>query len=67
MICVHDPEGSETKAIHTADPHRVALLTTGNNRVVVHLQDDMPSIVNVGEAGGNGGVVIEEIDVTYRR
>ena len=66
MICIQHPEGAKSKAIHTAESHRVPLLALGNN-TLVHLQDDIPCIVNEAEARGDSGVVIEKIDVTYRR
>ena len=65
--CIQHPEGAKSKAILTADPHRVPFLAVGNERTVVHLQDDIPQIVNEAEAGGDSSVVIDIIDVTCRR
>ena len=67
MVCIQHPEGTESKVIYTAHPHRVALLAVGNGRTVVHLEDDISGIVNVGEIGGNSGAVIDIVDVTYGR
>ena len=67
VICIQHPEGAKFKAIHTTDSHRFALLAVRNRRVIVHLEDDMPCIVDVAEIGSNSGVAIDKIDVTYRR
>ena len=67
VICIQHPEGPKIKAVITANSHRVPFLAVGNERIVVHLQDDMPRIVNEAEAGGDSSVAINIIDVTYRR
>ena len=64
--CIQHPEGTKSKAILTADSHRVPFLAVRNGRFV-HLQDDIPHIVNEAEAGGDSGVVIDKIDVTCTR
>ena len=66
VICIQHPDSAKSKVIHAAESHGVALLALKKVRFVVHLQDDMPCIVNVGEVGGNSGVAIDIIDVTYR-
>ena len=65
MVSIHNPEGTESKVIYTTDSHRVALLAVGNERTVVHFQDNISRIVDVGEIGGNGVVVIDKVDITY--
>lgn len=67
VICIHHPEGAKFKTIVTADSHGVPLLAVGNVRSVVHLQDNMARIVNIAKTRGESGVVIDIIDVTYRR
>ena len=66
VICIQDPEGAKSKAIHTADSHRVPLFAIGND-AIVHLQDDIPCVVNEAEARSDSGVAIDKVDVTYRR
>ena len=65
MVSIHNPEGTKSKVIYTTDSHRVALLAVGNERTVVHFQDNISRIVDVGEIGGNGVVVIDKVDITY--
>jgi hypothetical protein len=64
--CIQHPDRAKFKAIHTADSHRVALMGLMNDSFVIHFQDDMPCIVDVGEVGRNSGAAIDKIDGTYR-
>ena len=67
VVSIHNPEGTKSKVIYTTDPHRVALLAVGNERTVVHFQDNISRIVDVGEIGRDGVVVIDKVDITYGR
>ena len=67
VVSIQHPEGTKSKVICTTDSHRVALLAVGNERIVIHLEDNISNTVNVGETGGNSGVVIDKVDVTYGR
>ena len=65
VVSIQHPEHTKSKVIWTDHSHRVALLAVGNERIDIHLQDNIPNTVNVGETGGNSGVVIDKVDVTY--
>ena len=67
MVSIQHLEGTKSKGFCTTDSNRVALLAVGNERIDIHLQDNISNTVNVGETGGNGGVVIDKVDVTYGR
>ena len=65
VVSIQPPEGTRSKVLFTTDSPRVALLIIGNERIIIHFQDNVAKTVNVGETGGNSGVVIDKVDVTY--
>ena len=65
MVNIQHSEGTKSKVIYTTNSHRVALLVVENERIVIDLQDNISNNVNVKETGGNSGVVINKVDVTY--
>jgi hypothetical protein len=64
VICIQHPDSAKTETILARESHRVTLLTVGNERRVVHLEDDIPVTVHVAETSGSSGGLVEEIDVT---
>ena len=67
VVSIQHPEGTKSKVICTTDSHRLALLAIENERIIIDLQDNSSNTVDVGETGGNSGVVIDKVDVTYGR
>jgi hypothetical protein len=64
MICIQYPDSAKIEAILAGESHRVTLLTVGNERRVVHLEDDIPVTVHETETSGSSVGLVQEIDVT---